>query len=351
MKRKLLIPALALIGLVAAIPIWVACGKNEAPHQEHGDISYYTCPMHHQIHMDKPGQCPICGMTLVPVYEEAPKSDSPTPSESNDSALPQMPEKDVGVTISPERQQLIGIKTALAEIKPFAISLEASGTVAYDPDLAIAEREYVEILQNNPSLKAAGRSRLQLLGLSEAEIADLERSRKPSHDRYLPDANDSVWVYATVYETDMAWISAGLAAEVSLPWDKHTSFSGRVESVDPLLNEKTRALRARIRVSHAGGILKPQTFVNVKISKDMGEVLTIPREAALHTGTRTLVFVKHGDGHFMSHAIEVGMENDRDTVVYTGLAAGDRVATNALFLIDSESTLKGATTETGGHQH
>ncbi len=36
-----------------------------------GDKSYWTCPMHPQVHMDHPGECPICRMKLVKIMEQA----------------------------------------------------------------------------------------------------------------------------------------------------------------------------------------------------------------------------------------------------------------------------------------
>jgi membrane fusion protein, copper/silver efflux system len=98
--------AIATVILFAAL-IPLGCrGKNNATTAEHqdstvtgqtGDIAYYTCPMHPSIRSQKPGQCPICGMTLVPVTQEELHTGT--------------------ITLTAERRQEIGVRTAPAEMK------------------------------------------------------------------------------------------------------------------------------------------------------------------------------------------------------------------------------------------
>ena len=119
----------------------------------------YQCPMHLQIIMDHPGDCPICGMKLVPMEGEPPKDKGKIVfyrSPMNPSITSQVPMKDemgmdyvpvhegelkgegagleghAAVTIDPERQQLIGLKTAKVAEGPVSGELRALGRVAVD---------------------------------------------------------------------------------------------------------------------------------------------------------------------------------------------------------------------------
>ena len=74
--KKNIISAVTLLMLVFALACNSSAPKNNstiAPQVELASF-YYTCPMHPEIHSDKPGKCPICGMDLVKT--EVAKTDS-----------------------------------------------------------------------------------------------------------------------------------------------------------------------------------------------------------------------------------------------------------------------------------
>lgn len=332
MKKSLL--ALTIIGLVLSItPILVSCSRS-GQHEKEPNISYYTCPMHPQIHKDHPGQCPICGMTLVPVY-----SSPPTP--------PLKKGGEGGISISPDRQQLIGVKTTKAEKKPAMREIRTTGRVAFDPDLAVAQREYLEIVQNVPSLKDAARSNLRLKGMSEEEIRELDRRRGEPGVRpyatslYLPSPTDPVWIYATLFQDEMDLVKSGDAAAISLPSDSSVTWEGTVKSIDPVVDAATRSVRARILVTTGTATLRPDTFVNVTLKSDLGEALVVPSSAILDTGERKVVFVRTGD-RFETRDVSVGPKLGDNAVIKSGVSEGEEVVSGAAFLVDSESQLKAA---------
>lgn len=92
----------------------------------------YYCPMHTSYKSDKPGNCPICSMKLVPLVAAGP---SATASAEATPGIP-APEKPTPanqmIRISPERQQQIGVKFSVATIQPAIVEIRAVGRVAYD---------------------------------------------------------------------------------------------------------------------------------------------------------------------------------------------------------------------------
>lgn len=283
---------LVLVGLAGFGGIILPSCTRAGQHEKDPNISHYTCPMHPQIHEDHPGDCPICHMKLVPVYKEG--GGSPT----------QAPTGGPSVQISPERQQLIGIKTATVLKKPVAREIRTVGRVAFDQELATAQREFLEIARNVPSLKSAATSRLRILGMSEEEIRNLDRA--PTTSLYLPKPGGIVWVYATLFAGEMDLVPPGTEAEISIPSGSEKTFTGTVRAVDPVVDPATRSVRARIEVPGAGGTLRPDTFVNVSLKVDLGEALTIPKSALIDTGTRKVAFVVQEGNRFQSREIRTG---------------------------------------------
>lgn len=338
-KRKKIILAALVFGFgFGGVALGLAgCGLKKGPQpseqkSDKSEISYYTCPMHPQIHEAHPGECPICRMTLIPVYKET----SPSPTDGS-------------IEISPERQQLIGVRTEAASKKPVSKEIRTVGRVAFDPELAVAQREYIEISQNVPSLKKSAATRLKLLGMGEEEIRSLGNRRGGSRTAptslYLPQKGDSVWIYATLYQDEMNEVPAGSKAAIDLPSGANQTFEGVVKSVDPVLDPMTRSVRAHIEVPKAGGLLRPDTYVNVTLKMDLGEALTIPKSAVIDTGTRKVAFVVQEGRHFQSRTLETGPDVGEDVVVRSGISEGERVVSSATFLVDSESQLKAAVTQ------
>ena len=317
-------------------------------------ILYWTDPMIPGFKSNKPGESPM-GMEMVAVYEEDKTLQEGTPGEAT-------------FFVSPEKQQLIGVKTSRVQKKEMTKTLRTVGKVAYDPDLVVAQEEYLqglrtlertkhapipEAYERAKALVEASRRRLLRLGMSEDQIEELAKNNASQTNLFLPGKGESVWVYATLYEQDLSLVTAGMSAKIeaiSYPGD---TFTGTVRSVDPVLDPATRSVRARLEVQNPEGKLKPEMFVDVTFQISLGERLVIPEQAVLDTGARKVAFVVHPGGHFVAREISVGQRSESSVEILKGLSEGEEVVTSSTFLIDSESRLKAALEgmEGGGHQH
>lgn len=323
MKTKNKIKILGMLTLMIFLSgVIVSCAHAD----KDPNIDYYTCSMHPQIHMDEPGNCPICGMKLVPVYKE----NSPAQKESHEGHL-KIPE---------DKQKMIGVTTATVKMTSVIKTLRAFGRVAFDPQLAATQKEYIEVLAVSPSLEKSARTRLKLMGMSDDEIDVLKKNRKSTSSLYLPDAQNKTWVYATIYENDAPLISEGMAITIKTPSGKNEKITGTVRSLSPTLDAATRTLTARIELNDTT-TLKPNTYVDVYFEIDLGSHLTIPKSAFVNTGERKIAYVVNDDEQFLAREITVIDEAGDNIVLGSGLNEGDIVATNATFLIDSETQLRG----------
>jgi len=151
----------------------------------------------------------------------------------------------------------------------------------------------------------------------------------------------SVWVIADIYEYEIPFVKIGQKARITLSYFPEKEFISKVDFIYPSLSGQTRTARARFIIPNPGIILKPQMFANVEMELDLGERLSIPATAVLDTGTRQVVYVDMGDGYFTPRQVRLGDRADGMVEVTSGLKAGEKVASSAVFLIDSEAKLKG----------
>ena len=88
MKTKTIL-TIALAAVLGGSALWIAPHRSAAADTASAGrkILYYTCPMHPSIKADKPGDCPLCGMALQPVYEPAKGTNTP-PAVANTNKLP-----------------------------------------------------------------------------------------------------------------------------------------------------------------------------------------------------------------------------------------------------------------------
>jgi len=366
-----------------------------------GDIDHYTCSMHPSVKQAEPGKCPICGMDLIPISKQQ--------------------QADGVVLIDEGRRQLIGVRTSVVSEGPLQSSFHALGRVAYDesaftdvnlkvrgwiskllvnetgqrvtrgqtlflmysPELYSAEQDF--LLANRGagagsvpgdagapralSFANAARRRLNLLGLSDAQIDAVSAKGEPQESTaifspasgFIIEKNvvegasveagmrlfriaalNKVWVEADVYEADLAHVHVGQHAHVTLDYLPERAYDARVSYVYPYLEAGARTGRVRIALANQALELRPGMYAKVELESELGSRVQVPASAIVYTGPRRLVFVDLGAGRFRPQEVHVGREADGQYEVLDGLQAGERVATSGVFLIAAEARISTA---------
>ena len=107
------------------------------------------------------------------------------------------------------------------------------------------------------------------------------------------------------------------------------------------MNPTTRTLTARVELANPSMQLLPGMFVTVQLAPAAErDVLLVPSEAVIRTGTRSVVMLAEGEGRFRGVNVEIGAEDGGQTEIRSGLTVGQRVVVSGQFLIDSEASLK-----------
>lgn len=222
--------------------------------------------------------------------------------------------------------------------------------------------------QDAGAILEAARKRLKLWDISDAQIRQIEQSETPMRtltvyspvsgyvmQKYavqgmramagerLLDVSDLsiVWVVADIYENEFPLIKVGETARIRLSSLPGKELTSRIEFVSPELSGQTRTIKVRFSIPNPGGQLRPQMFADVEMMVDLGRKLAVPDEAVIDTGLRKIVYIDKGDGYFEPRQVTTGVRAEKMIEVVSGLTAGEKVASSANFLIDSEAKLKG----------
>lgn len=404
MKNKKIILGILVVLIAGTFFILLRSGTDDERRatSDASSISYYTCGMHPSVRIPPEEytddtMCPICNMKLTPVYKEgAGKTEESYYGCGMEGAEHVFLIKDLKdmkcpmcgmdlIELSKEEAEKLKGVVSKVKVKGSELTragvvsetvkkhhlfkeIRTAGTVAYDPDLAIAQEEFIsslkaydkmqesnipEIKERAESLIASSKRKLKLFGLSVEQIEELEEEREVHTSLILPE--EKMWIYSDVYEYEMAWVKPGEKVKVTSSNLPGEEFHGVISSVNPVLNPKTRSLRFRAEVDNTNLRLRPEMYVDV-IVKSMytsaaGEhmVLAVPKEAVLDTGTRKIIWIDTGSGEYEGRAVDVGPESVStvDGVelkfypVLNGLREGEVVVTRANFLIDSQSQISG----------
>jgi Cu(I)/Ag(I) efflux system membrane fusion protein len=355
-------------------------------------IRYYRNPM------GLPDTSPVpkkdsMGMDYVPVYE----------GEEEDGST---------VKITPGKLQRTGVRSEPAEKRVLTTPIRAPGVVEADEHrqtvVALRFDAFIEKLQHvttgsfvrkgepmmrlySPALSAAAaqyatdlgirdpgglpanrgaRQRLENLGVPEAIIREIERSRQGSLSVEWPAPREGfvtehnvvegmqaktgdvllriadislVWVLADVAERDLAMIAAGQTAAVRPRGYPGRTFTGKITLVYPTINKETRTARVRIELANPNNVLMPNMYTDVEIASGSERpVLAVPDNAVIDSGTRKIVIVDKGEGRFEPREVKLGRSGGGYSEIRDGVGADDRIVVAANFLIDAESNLKAA---------
>ncbi len=140
---------------------------------------------------------------------------------------------------------------------------------------------------------------------------------------------DRVWVIANLFEHDLAGVSVGAPARVTVEAYPDEHFDGAVRYIADTVDRETRTVKARIEVPNPGHQLKPGMFAHAAIESARGgrEVLVAPESAIYEAGARKVAFVALGDNRFAAREVTLGGAGGGEVEILSGLNAGDSVVT------------------------
>jgi len=326
------------------------------------------------------------------------------------------------ITLSSDKVQLIGVRTAIADVRSLNRQVRTIGKVEpdetrlafvntkiagwvkklfvdytgkqvvkgqpllslYSPDLVTAQEEYLialrsirssptgtgglaEVDASRKELLESARRRLQLWDVTEAQLAELEKTGKtqtevtiaapldgivlekmvldgayitPGMNLYRIVDLSTVWIVADIYEYEVAMVRVGQTARVNLPYYSGGALHATVSYINTSLDPVSRTVKVRLVMKNPGLMLKPEMFANVEIAVASGARLVIPREAVIDSGMRQIVYVEKKPGVYEMRTVVLGVRGDDHVEVLKGIKKGERVVTSGNFLIDSESQLR-----------
>jgi len=402
-NKTLIIAASTLIaGLLAGWLIFGSrgdAGKEE--HQPSVDITAettWTCSMHPQIRQNEPGDCPICGMDLIPLENDQNSEIDPMAIAMSPTAmqLANVSTAFVGKT-DPVKQVRLNGKVQTDERLVYSQSSHIPGrieklsvnftgefvnrgqTIAriYSPDLVTAREELLEaqkIMETQPQLFNAAKEKLKNWKLSENQIDEILKSGETGDEfpvladvsgyvtRKIINLGDyvrkgetiyeiadlsKVWVLFDVYESDMTWIKKGDKVKFSIPSLPGESLEGIISYIDPVIDPKTRVARARVEYDNSVGKLKPEMFVSgvveARLTRKSNSVV-VPKTAVMWTGKRSLVYIKNTSDmgvSFNMREVTLGPALGDSYIIESGLRGGEEIAVSGTFSIDAAAQLAG----------
>lgn len=239
------------------------------------------------------------------------------------------------------------------------------------PEWGGAQDEFLAVrATGDRDLIGAARRRLVLSGMSEALIAEVERTGRPrttvtisspsggvirtlgvragmSVDPGMTLAEISglstVWLNAAIPEPQAGRLRVDQPVEVALSAFPGERFAGRLTALLPEVAGDSRTLTARIEMPNRAGRLRPGMYGRITFGGGGGPVLVAPSEAVIRTGERTLVMLALAEGRYQPAEVRTGRESGGMTEIVAGLAEGERIVASGQFLIDSEASLSGVT--------
>jgi Cu(I)/Ag(I) efflux system membrane fusion protein len=399
-KKTIIYIGILAFGVLAG---WILFGNSSEEKTMHNpaEISesnkMYTCSMHPQIMQPEAGDCPICGMDLIPAETRADglladqfklTKNAMALANIQTSIVVSDKAKDNAIQLSGEiveneTTNVVQVSYFSGRIETLAIGFIGEEVfkgqllaTMYSPELYAAQQELitaVSLKNTQPALYKAVRTKLNLWKLSEEQIYIIEMSGKIQEnfpiyatvsgtvsEKLVAEgaaiqkgqplfkiANlETVWASFDVYENQINRFKKGQEITITTNAAPNNLHKSKVAFIDPILNTSTRTVTLRAVLPNKGGMFKPGMFVEGQVkAKNSGtsEVITIPSSAILWTGKRSIVYLKPTLNIPVFEMLEItlGAKNGATYEVLSGLKNGDEIVTNGTFTVDAAAQLQG----------
>ncbi len=146
----------------------------------------------------------------------------------------------------------------------------------------------------------------------------------------------TVWVIASVYESDIDKIHVGDKVIVNTLSTPDKNYEGRIDKIYDVLDPASRTMKVRISMTNPGNELKPEMFATINVrGKDEGQALSIPSRAVVLDDSKQYVVVKQSDHKLIIKPVTV-VKRIREKSFVTGLNEGEEVVVNSqVFLYEA----------------
>lgn len=401
MKKYLIYISLIALGILAGWILFGLIGLGERHIEDQHNhteetAQIWTCSMHPQIRQSEPGDCPICGMDLIPL-EESDNSNPLVFSMSDEAVkISNIQTSIVGSNITADDHNGLSFsgrieadETMSSSIVTYVegrieqlyitytgqkVSQGQSVAVIYSPQLISAQKELLEAYKTkdmSPKLYVASYNKLKNWKLTDGQIQSILDSeniietftiyaqhsgvisqKKVSVGDYLKSGQSlfevqslsQVWAVFDVYESDVPKIDIGDKISFKTASYPNELFTAKVNFIDPLIDPATRTNAVRATISNSNGKLKPDMFIEGSVVAAIGNntTLFVPKSAVLWTGKRSVVYVKvpnESIPSFEYREVELGASSGNFYELLSGLQNGEEVVTNGAFVIDASAQL------------
>ena len=400
MKKYLIYLGILAVGLLLG---WFLFGGSSNIETEHNHDSVtetnqmWTCSMHPQIMQPEAGDCPICGMDLIPAASSAEglladqfklTENAMALANIQTSILGNGKAEDntiklSGKIVENEGANAVQVSYFSGRIERLNVSFTGEEVgrgqllaTIYSPELYAAQQELItasSLKESQPALYKAVRNKLKLWKLSENQINQIEETGKVKENfpvyatvsgtvseklveqgdyikqgqPLLKIANlNTVWANFDVYENQIDLFKKGQEISITTNAYANKKFKAKVDFIDPVLDTRTRTVKLRVVLSNKDDAFKPGMFVEGKIkgiTSTKEQVLSIPSSAVLWTGERSVVYIKTNPSQpvFEMREITLGNQIGNNYEVLQGLNNGDEIVTNGTFTVDAAAQLQG----------
>jgi len=400
MKKYVIYIGILIAGLLLG---WLFFGNSSNNEMEHNhsemasENQMWTCSMHPQIMQPEAGDCPICGMDLIPAEAGA---DGLSPNEfkltKNAMALANIQTSVVGngsiesnsIKLSgkiSENEDANVVQASYFSGRIERLNISSVGeevrkgqllATIYSPELFSAQQELItasSLKESQPALYNAVRNKLKLWKISDSQINQIEASGKVIQNfpiyatvsgtvsEKLAEQGDyvkqgqallkitnlnTVWALFDVYESQIELFKKGQEITVTINAYPNKEFKKKVDFIDPMMNPQTRTVDLRVVLNNRNGEFKTGMFIEGIIentSSDSEQKLTIPSSSVLWTGERSVVYLKTNPNEpiFEMQEVVLGKQVGEQYEVIDGLKDGDEIVTNGTFTVDASAQLQG----------
>ena len=398
MKKTTIYIGLLLAGLLLGWVLFGGNATNEHNHEHSTETKanqMWTCSMHPQIMKTEAGDCPICGMDLIPAVAGAEGlSVDEFKLTENAMKLANIQTTIIGSTdgsentlelsgeiVANEKKNAVQVSYFSGRIEELFINFTGEQikkgqklASIYSPELFAAQQELLtskSLKASQPQLYKAVRNKLKLWKLSEEQINSIEQTGKvvenfPVYATVsgtvsekmievgqtvkagqglfkIADLN-SLWAEFDVYENQISQIKTNQAIEIRTNALPGKVIATKISFIDPIVNGNTRTVTMRADIRNSTAEFKPGMFVSGTLTLETASAtIMVPSSAVLWTGKRSLVYVKTKANQpvFEMRSIQIGKKIGDAYEVISGLKSGEEIVSNGAFTVDAAAQLQG----------